>query len=136
MPFLPVLGPIAFVVASLMVYWSGWTAVRILIPSVAVGMPRPYFYRRTRPITRSDIVYGLWMPAYLATIVVLSFVGGTDFGGRNLIPFPYDSLVFAVIALGFYYLGLWSGVRWTGTAVTEHVHPDPAPAAGAVPVAG
>ncbi len=38
MPYLNVLGPLAFVVASLMVYWSGWTAIRILIPSVVVGV--------------------------------------------------------------------------------------------------
>ena len=119
MPALPVLGPLAFVVASLMVYWSGWTAVRILIPSVVVGVLLLGFYRRTRPLTGQDIVYGIWMPAYLGVILLVSFLGGTDFGGRNILPFPYDSLIFAVIALAFYYIGYWSGTHWTGTSITE-----------------
>ncbi|MHB1577074.1 MAG: APC family permease [Candidatus Dormibacteria bacterium] len=119
MPYLNVLGPLAFVVASLMVYWSGWTAIRILIPSVVVGVLLLGFYRRTRPITRQDLLYGAWMPAYLGVIALLSFLGGTAFGGRNVIPFPYDSIVFAVIALAFYYIGYWSGIHWTGTSISD-----------------
>ncbi len=119
MPYLNVLGPLAFVVASLMVYWSGWTAIRILIPSVVVGVLLLGFYRRTRPITRQDLLYGAWMPAYLGVIALLSFLGGTAFGGRNVIPFPYDSIVFAVVALAFYYVGFWSGIHWTGTSISE-----------------
>ena len=123
MPYLNVLGPLAFVVASLMVYWSGWTAIRILIPSVVVGLLLLGFYRRTRPITRQDVIYGAWMPAYLGVIALLSFLGGSAFGGRNILPFPYDSLIFAVVALGFYYLGYWSGIHWTGTSITEDAVP-------------
>ena len=119
MPYLNVLGPLAFVVASLMVYWSGWTAIRILIPSVVVGVLLLGFYRRTRPITRQDLLYGAWMPAYLGVIALMSFLGGTAFGGRNVIPFPYDSIVFAVIALAFYYIGYWSGIHWTGTSISD-----------------
>ncbi len=119
MPLLSVLGPLAFVVASLMVYWSGWTAIRILIPSVVVGVLLLGFYRRTRPITRQDLIYGAWMPAYLGVIALMSFLGGSAFGGRNVLPFPYDSLIFAVVALAFYYIGYWSGTHWTGTSITE-----------------
>ncbi|MGH9070460.1 MAG: APC family permease, partial [Acidimicrobiales bacterium] len=123
MPFLSVLGPLAFVVASLMVYWAGWTAIRILIPSVVVGVLLLGFYRRTRPITRQDILYGAWMPAYLGAILLLSFLGGSAFGGRNILPFPYDSVIFAVVALAFYYVGYWSGIHWTGTSITEDAVP-------------
>ena len=122
MPFLSVLGPLAFVVASLMVYWSGWTAIRILIPSVVVGVVLLGFYRQTRPITRRDLVYGAWMPAYLGVIALMSFLGGSAFGGRNVLPFPSDSFIFALVALAFYYIGYWSGVHWTGTSITEEAH--------------
>ena len=124
MPFLNLLGPLAFVVASLMVFWSGWNAIRILIPSVAIGILLLGFYRRTRPITRQDIVYGAWMPAYLGVIALVSFLGSTDFGGRNVLQFPYDSIIFAVIALAFYYIGYWSGIHWTGTSVVEDPEPE------------
>ncbi len=114
MPFLRVLAPLSFAVATLMVYWSGWKAVRVLIPSVAVGILLLLFYRRKRRITRQDVICGAWMPLYLAVILVLSFLGGSAFGGDNVLAFPYDSPIVAAVALGFYYLGYWSGIRWTG----------------------
>ncbi|MGH7910635.1 MAG: APC family permease [Candidatus Dormibacteraceae bacterium] len=119
LPLYKVLCPWAFVVASVLVYWSGWHAVRILIPSVAVGMLLLFFYARARRITRDDIVYGIWMPAYLAVIVIVSWLGGSAFGGTNVIPFPWDTVVFAVIALIFYYIGLTCGIRWKGVGIFE-----------------
>jgi amino acid transporter len=118
-PWMRVVGPFGFVVASLMVYWSGWQATRILIPSVGAGLFLLFFYARARGITRQDVLYGIWMPAYLGVILLISWLGGDAFGGINAIPFPWDTLVFAAIALAFYYVGYWCGVRYQGNAIFE-----------------
>lgn len=130
-PLYKVVCPIAFVVASMLVYWSGWHAVRILIPSVGVGMLLLIFYGFARRITRADIVYGLWAPAYLGVIVIVSWLGSTSFGGMNVIPFPWDSVVFAIVAAIFYYIGLTCGIRWKGNAVWEDENPTAAAATAA-----
>jgi amino acid transporter len=119
LPWVKVWAPLAFVVSSLMIYWAGWNAVHILIPSVFVGLLLLFFYARRRPITGDDIRYGLWLPIFQIVIIVLSRFGSNMFGGTNAIPAPWDSLVFAVVALAFYYWGYVSGVRYQGNAVFE-----------------
>ena len=126
LPALGVLAPLAFVVASLMVYWSGWNAIKILIPSVFVGLLLLGFYVRHTRLTRADVVHGLWMPVYLGFIMLLSYLGSTDFGGTNAIVFPWDSVLFAVVALVVYYVAYYSGITWHGEGVTE----DPEAGAG------
>ncbi len=121
-PVAKVLMPFGFIVASLMVYWSGWLAMRILIPSVGVGLLLLFFYNHHRRLTRDDVVYGIWMPVYLGVILLISWLGGNAFGGTNLIPFPWDTLVFAVVALIFYFIGYWCGTRYQGSAIFEEEH--------------
>jgi amino acid transporter len=119
LPAYRVTAPFAFVVSSLMIFWSGWAAISVLIPSVFIGLPLLYFYNRNRRITRQDIVYGIWFPVFLVLIIVMSRVSSTAFGGLNIIPFPYDNIIFVIAAAVFYYVGYYSGVRYTGVSVFE-----------------
>jgi amino acid transporter len=119
LPWVSVWAPFAFVVSSLMIYWAGWNAVHVLIPSVFVGLLLLVFYARRRRITGDDIRYGIWLPIFQLVIIALSYVGSTEFGGTNQIPAPWDSILFAVVALAFYYWGYVSGVRYQGNAIFE-----------------
>jgi amino acid transporter len=120
LPWAHVWAPFAFVVSSLMIYWAGWNAVHILIPSVFVGLLLLFFYHARRRITGDDVRYGLWLPIFLLVIIGLSYIGSNQFGGTNAIPAPWDSVVFVIAALVFYYWGYRSGLRWQGDAVFEH----------------
>lgn len=128
------LAPWAWVVSSVMIFWAGWASVRILIPSVFVGLLLLFFYQPHRKITREDVVYGIWMPVYLGVIVLLSYLGSAKFGGSGVFPFPWDTLIFAIVSLIFYFIGYYSGIRYTGSAVFEDemvAEPE-----GAAPAAG
>lgn len=119
LPWVGVLAPLAFVVSSLMIFWSGWNAIRILMPSVFVGLLLLFFYARRKRITRDDLVHGIWMPIFQLAIMALSYLGSTNFGGTNAIPSPWDSILMAVISLGFYYWGYRSGLGYQGEGVFD-----------------
>lgn len=116
LPVYKILAPFAFVISSLMIYWSGWDSVRILMPSVFVGLFLLFFYARHTKITADDVRYGIWLPIFQLFIMLLSYLGSTNFGGKNVIPSPWDSIIFALVALGFYFWGISSGLKWTQTA--------------------
>ncbi|MGH3320970.1 MAG: APC family permease [Streptosporangiaceae bacterium] len=123
LPFYKVLAPWAFVVSSVMIYWSGWQAIHILIPSVFVGLLLLFFYNHHRRLTLHDVACGIWLPVYLIVIIVLSYVGSGALGGRDAIPFPWDTVVFAAVAVAFYFAGYYSGLRYTGDAIFEDEEP-------------
>lgn len=114
LPWVKVWAPFAFVVSSLMIYWSNWHSVRILMPSVFVGLLLLFFYARRTRITAADVKYGIWLPIFQLVIMALSYLGSTDFYGSNVIPAPWDSVVMIVVAIIFYYWGYVSGVRYQG----------------------
>ncbi|MEM0136394.1 MAG: hypothetical protein QXU18_14405 [Thermoplasmatales archaeon] len=44
-------------------------------------------------------------------MIIYSHFSSTSFGGTNLIPFPYDTIIFIIVTLIFYFIGVSSGVR-------------------------
>ncbi len=112
LPAIKFFSPYTFVIANLLVYWSGWTAVRVIIPVDIFGVVLIAFYSRNRQMEGKPIIYGLWMPIYFLAIMAMSYFGSSFFGGRNLIIFPYDIVMFIVVTLGFFYFGYYSGLKW------------------------
>ena len=49
--------------------------------------------------------------AYLPTMAVLSIMGSKQFGGLGVLPYGWDMLVVAVVALVFYVWGVNTGYR-------------------------
>ncbi len=119
LPAYKVLAPWAFTVSSVMIYWAGWHSVRVLIPSVAVGLLLLFFYVPHRRLTAHDVKWGIWMPAYLGSIVLFSYLGSAQFGGSGIIPFPWDTVVFAAMSLIFYFIGYYCGLRYSGDGVFD-----------------
>lgn len=109
---LPVVAPAAFIVSSLAVYWSGWEQVGLVTVMFFVAVPlyvaRP-LYRRDRRGLRA-LRHGLWLCGLMLFIAAASSVG--SFGGRGLITAPWDSVLVAAGALGFYHYGLRAGLAW------------------------
>lgn len=117
LPAFQVLAPLSFAIGGLLIYWSGYTAVSISIISVFVGLILLLYVARRKEFKMTDFKAGIWLPIYMVIILVLSYLG--SFGGKNIIPFPYDSVVFIVITLVFYYIGYYSGLSYTGRGVRE-----------------
>lgn len=111
LPIASISAPFAFVVSSLMIYWSTWSAISIFIPAVLIGVVFLAIYHKKKGLKSKEVLYGIWFPLYLVSLMVLSYIGSSNFGGINLIPFPYDTLVAALGSLTFFYIGTWSGVK-------------------------
>src|ERR1700761_3525537 len=104
--------PVAFVLASLIIYWAGWTELRVALPLLLVGV-FVYAYQHWRAgAPWADARLGLWLVAYLALVLLMSGIGSKDFEGTNAIPAPWDSVVVAVIAITAWLAGVRSGLRY------------------------
>jgi amino acid transporter len=115
------LAPVAFVLASLIIYWAGWHELRIALPILLVGV-LVYAYQHFRAGAEwEDARLGLWLVAYLALVLLLSAIGSKDFQGTGAVPAPYDSVIIAVIALAAWIAGVRSGSRY----LEEHPAPVP-----------
>jgi amino acid transporter len=115
MPAATVLGPVAFIVANMLIYWSGFETIwklgiAILIGYVLIGIFMAFDKQRP-PI---DIRSALWLPVYLIGMGIISwqgqFSGGAVAAPVNTgnIPFWWDMLVVAAFSLGIYIWAMWS----------------------------
>jgi amino acid transporter len=124
-PGLRWISPLAFVVSTEFVYWSGWHNLRLALPLVLAGLPLFLFLRRdarSRPLA-TELRDGAWLVVYLAVLIPLSWLGG--FKGSGHLHAPWDSAAVAVFALAVF--------RWAVGAGVRHLAADPA--AGRAPAA-
>jgi amino acid transporter len=101
------LSPFGFVVADLVVYWSGWKTVWRLEVALAIGWVVFALYRAfgdRRRLPRLDLRGALWLPPYLAGLALISWLGQYD--GRGLIPFWWDIGVVAAFSVAIFALAV------------------------------
>ncbi|HEX7325697.1 MAG TPA: APC family permease [Rhodanobacteraceae bacterium] len=107
-----VLGPLAFIVATLIVYWSGWSTLswllglQILLYAAFVALRARKQERRAQ--LRLDVRSSLWLVGFYAATMLVSALG--TFGGNGVITAPWDSILAAVIAVAVYAWGTLNGV--------------------------
>jgi amino acid transporter len=112
MPGATVLSPIAFIVANLLIYWSGFETIWklgicIIIGYVLIGIAMAFDPQRPK----LDWKAATWLPAYLLGMGIISwqgqFSGGAKLAPINTmnIPFWWDMLVVAGFSVGIY---LWA----------------------------
>ncbi|MEU9990998.1 APC family permease [Streptomyces sp. NPDC048045] len=103
------MSPLAFVVANLLILWSGWTTdwklgVAILIGYVVLVANRVF---RMNPITpQLDLRAAQWLPAYLVGMGLIVYL--SDFGplAHPWFPLWWDIGVTAAFSLAIYYWAL------------------------------
>lgn len=107
-----VLGPVSFVIATLIVYWSSWQTVswllglQIVLFAVYVLCKLPSPDGRAR--LRQEVYSSSWLIAYYALLIALSWLG--TFGGRGIIGHPWDTVAVALVGLVIYYWGAGTGL--------------------------
>lgn len=111
---LKLMAPLSFVLASLAVYWAKWPTTFEVVLIILLGLPVYIFYewRLGWYNTIRQIKSSYWLLAYLLFLTVISYLGGSQFNGRNMIPYPWDFLVVTIFSLWFYY---WGTGSWTFT---------------------
>ncbi len=110
-----ILSPLAFIGASLIVYWTGWPIDLYLLIAVYIGIfiVYPILYslklNDKKIFDRTSVKAGIWVPIYMAILTFMTYVG--SFGGKSYIPFPWDLVVVVIISIIFYFWAVYSGYR-------------------------
>jgi amino acid transporter len=110
LPGMGAMAPLAFVISALVIYWVTWSELRLTIPIVVAGV---IWYVVTYFLQHHgvrELTGGWWLVVYLIAMYVLSYIG--SFGGKNLIPSPWDSVVVAAVAFAIYFWGVSSGANY------------------------
>ncbi len=112
-PGLHVLAPLAFVLATLMLYWARWPHTGEIMLLLILPIPVYLYYQAKagwRDIGR-HLRGAWWLISYLAAIAALSWAGSKEFAGHDYIGYGWDQLCVVLVALVFCYWGVRSGWR-------------------------
>ena len=109
-----VISPLAFIVASLIIYWSGFETlwklgVAIVLGYIVIGM-----YTADREgMPKINWKKSAWIGAYLLGMGIISWQGayGPDNTGR--LAYPWDILVVTLFSLVIYYWAVLYGAQTT-----------------------
>ncbi len=112
-----VISPLAFVVGSLIIYWTGWNIDWKLLVAILIGF---VLYMLISAIVPEEIKKpdaksfkgGIWLIVYLIAMLLLTYVGSSKLGEfKNYIQYPWDLVVVIIVSFIFYYWGVASGYR-------------------------
>jgi amino acid transporter len=115
LPFGQIVSPLSFVIASLIIYWSGWDTlwrlgVAILIGYVLLGSYAWYAASKGLPnAPKLDWKSAQWLPVYLIGLGLVSWQGG--FGGTGNIPLYADIAIIAVFSIAVYYWAIATSLK-------------------------
>ncbi|KLU60776.1 aspartate-proton symporter [Peptococcaceae bacterium CEB3] len=116
---LSIISPLAFIVAGLIVYWTGWPNTGYALGAVVIGLLIYFYYYSKGNFKARHLRSGLWLAVYLLFIIVWSYVGSKSFGGKNWVGAPWDTIIFAIVSLAAFAWGMRSGYRTEEIAETS-----------------
>jgi amino acid transporter len=120
-PGLPLLAPMAFVLATLMLFWARWPHTGQIMLLLILPLP-VYLYYQAKGNWRDfgrQLRASWWLFAYLIVITILSWAGSKEFEGHDYIGYGWDQLCVAVTSLAFYFWGVRSGWRTPAVIAVE-----------------
>jgi amino acid transporter len=112
-PGLQILAPIAFVLATLMLFWARWPHTGEIMLLLILPLPVYFYYQGQSGWSHfpRHLRASWWLLTYLLVITALSWAGSKEFEGHDYIRYGWDQLSVALAALIFYFWGLRSGWR-------------------------
>ncbi len=114
---LSILSPLAYIAATLIIYWSGWSTDSLLIGLTLASMILYFAFMDRTPETRARLrtewKNGIWLVGYFVFIFIMSRLGSftnTDVY-KVTIPQPWDDIIVIIGAIVFYYWGVGSALH-------------------------
>lgn len=109
-----VIAPLAFVIASLIIYWTSWGIDDWLI-GLQIGVWLIYLiFNGSMPKNKVPFAQqfksSLWLIVYYAVLLLISRLGDPVFGGAGVIAAPWDQILVIIISLFAYYWGVASAL--------------------------
>jgi amino acid transporter len=108
LPGMHIIAPLAFVFATLLIYWTNWSRVQLAITGLIIGIGAylvTHFINKHKSV---EIFGGLYLVIYILLLVLLSYIG--NFGGNGIVPEPFMSIAAAILGFIFYYFAVYNGV--------------------------
>src|SRR3954470_16123009 len=109
LPAAEVLAPLAFVVSSLIILWSGWTTdwklgIAILLGYVILAVSRLLHLNSHNPVMQWRSAQ--WLPVYLVGLGVIVYLSPYGPLSTPVLPLWWDMVVTALFSLAIYYWAL------------------------------
>lgn len=109
-----ILGPVAFVIASFIVHWSGWNVISWLLGAQLVLVILYVLFKRYVPTHEVSLVQQLkssaWLIVYYILMIIASYLGNFGDGASHILSAPFDTILVIIIALICYYWGINAGL--------------------------
>jgi len=110
---LAVIGPLSFVVAALIVYWSRWQTLSWLLGVQVMMFIAWVLYRLPLAGDRArlwrQVRCSLWLIVFYLLVMLVAYLG--TFGGIGVMTHPWDTLTVAIIAVLIYEWAARSGLH-------------------------
>ncbi|WP_053959396.1 APC family permease [Sulfobacillus thermosulfidooxidans] len=107
-PWAMVVSPLATMISALIIYWVGWPINGQVILFFAIGIVFYAVSFKKQKWPTSHITHGIWFLVFMGFLAGMSWLG--TYGGRHVIPAPWDSLAVAVGSLLLWGWGYASGL--------------------------
>jgi amino acid transporter len=105
------IAPASFLVSTEIIYWSGWSQIKVALPLALAGLIVFIVVRsKDRPLVQ-ELRTGGWLVVYLAALTGASYIGSASFGGDNALRAPWDSIAVAAVAGVLYIWAVREGVK-------------------------
>ena len=107
------ISPLAFIAATLLILWSGWSVISLLVILLVASLVFYFAFvdkdETLRKNLKEDFKASIWLFGYYAFMLIMTYF--STFGPGKAIPGPWDSILTGVLSLVFYYWGVHSALK-------------------------
>ena len=117
---------IGFTISSLIVYWSDWTSMKILLIIIGVALVTMLVSRllvERKSWRTFDLREAIWMLPFIASLTLVSGLG--NFGGAEVLPFGWDMVILSVLALINFRIATWCSLDHDKAEKYREIHMPP-----------
>ncbi len=109
-----IIAPLAFIIASLIIYWTGWAIDSWLIGLQVIMFVVYLVISRSMPTSKvplgQQVKSAIWLVVYYVAMLLISYLGDKTFGGIGALKTPVDQILIIVVALVCFFWGTHSAL--------------------------